>query len=97
MFKTTECLPPEGKYVICKHNLGTWSDTDDQDGVNYIVAKMVKGISEAERALMPECERKRTYKCGDVIGNNKVPYAFHTFGPQSFFGQDIVEWDWLPT
>ena len=29
--KSREDLPPEGKYVIAKHNLHTWHDSEDQE------------------------------------------------------------------
>jgi hypothetical protein len=32
----------------------------------------------------------------DESGNNKRPYNWETFGPSSFFGQDITHWMKLP-
>ena len=50
--KTNEVLPPEGKYVIGKHNRGTWIDKDDQKNVNTVIVKLVKGLSENDRQKM---------------------------------------------
>lgn len=49
---TKDELPEEGKYVLARHNRGTWHDSTDQDNVNCVVVKLVKGISEKERELM---------------------------------------------
>jgi len=104
-------LPEEGKYVIAKHNRGTWHDSDDQENVNTVVVKLVKGISAKERELMRGTSkdyqdspaedhgfykksglRSDTYKFGDEEGNNTVPWAWNSFGPDSFFGQQITHW-----
>lgn len=45
-------LPSEGKYVLVRHNRGTWKDATDQENVNCVVAKLVKGISQDEREKM---------------------------------------------
>lgn len=47
-------LPEEGKYVLARHNRGTWHDSTDQDNVNCVVVKLVKGISMEERKLMED-------------------------------------------
>ncbi|CAB5226512.1 Domain of unknown function DUF551 [uncultured Caudovirales phage] len=47
-------LPEEGKYVLARHNRGTWNDETDQANVNCVVVKFVKGISVEERKLMKE-------------------------------------------
>lgn len=51
---TKDRLPEEGKYVIAKHNRGTWRDSDDQENVNTVVVKLIKGITESDRVLMRE-------------------------------------------
>lgn len=37
---------------------------------------------------------------GVQMGNNKESYFYNTFGPGSFYGQEIIEWmeipEWLP-
>jgi len=104
-------LPQEGKYVIGRHNRGTWRDNDDQENVNTVVVKLVRGISQKEREEMkgtdkdyqdspPEVTeyykstglRSDTYKQGDEHGNNTVPWAWTSFGKDSFFGQTITHW-----
>ncbi len=40
--KTEEQLPEFGKYVIAKHNRGTWGDSTDQKNVNTVVVKLVR-------------------------------------------------------
>jgi hypothetical protein len=108
--KTSDQLPPEGKYVLAKHNRGTWKDDDDQENVNCVVVKLVKGISKKEREALPEDrsrwrkesvftvmgDRKHTVEFGDEHGNNWVPYAWERFGPDSFFGQAITHWMPIP-
>jgi len=83
---TKDKLPEEGKYVIVRHNRGNWHDSDDQANVNCVVAKMRKGLSLKDREkLDSKSERARTYRSEDEHGNNRVPYNFDTFGPDSFF------------
>ncbi len=90
---TKDKLPEEGKYVIVRHNRGTWHDSTDQANVNCVVAKMRKGLSLKDREkLDPKSERARTYRSEDEHGNNLVPYYFDTLGPDSFFGQTITHW-----
>ena len=36
--------------------------------------------------------RKRTFSGPDEEGNNRRPYHWDTFGPGSFFGQEITRW-----
>jgi Protein of unknown function (DUF551) len=103
---TKDSLPPEGKYVLARHSLGTWQSASDQENVNCVVVKMEKGISEKTRAAMDRGEienpnycgtkRSRVYCSGDEHGNNEVPYVWKEFGPGSFFGQDITHWMLLP-
>ncbi|MCK4813005.1 MAG: hypothetical protein KAT14_03605 [Candidatus Marinimicrobia bacterium] len=94
--KTKNKRPPEGMYVLGRHNRGTWKDSDDQKNVNCVIVKLKKGLSLAEREAMSECERKSTYTCDDEYGNNTAPYSFHTFGSAHFFGQSIYEWAYIP-
>ncbi len=49
---TKDQLPEEGKYVLTRHNRGTWIDSTDQENVNCVVLKLVKGISLEEREKM---------------------------------------------
>lgn len=109
--KSEKDLPPEGKYVIARHNRGTWHDSDDQENVNTVVVKLVRGISKKEREEIKGTDRDTqlkppedygfyklsglrsdNYQKGDEHGNNTVPWAWSTFGPDSFFGQTITHW-----
>jgi hypothetical protein len=87
-------LPEEGKYVLARHNRGTWRDKTDQENVNCVVVKLVRGISMNQRELMrlTNPDRARTYRSEDEHGNNQVPYNWNQFGPDSFFGQTITHW-----
>ena len=49
---TKDALPPEGKYVLARHNRGTWHDSTDQKNVNCVVVKLIKGLSQADRTKM---------------------------------------------
>jgi hypothetical protein len=90
--KTTEKLPLEGKYVLARHNRGTWIDSTDQKNVNCVVVKLCIGISQKERLKMGDCERSRTITGSDEHGNNEVAYSWSSFGADSFFGQSITHW-----
>ena len=79
-------LPEEGKYVLARHNRGTWRDDDDQKNVNCVVVKLVRGISKRER------KPSDSYRFCDEEGNNTVPWAWDSFGPDTFFGQSITHW-----
>ena len=95
---TKDKLPEEGKYVLARHNRGTWNDITDQDNVNCVVVKLVRGISINEREKMKKgelpqtLERSKVYKSEDEHGNNQVPYNWQMFGLDSFFGQTITHW-----
>lgn len=104
-------LPPEGKYVFARHNKGTWRDGDDQENVNCVVVKLVRGLSQENRKKMESGElptevvrfvngetalRHRVFRSEDEGFNNLRPYNWATFGPDSFFGQHILEWMEIP-
>ena len=52
--KSENDLPEEGKYVLARHNRGTWHDSTDQENVNCVVVKLVRGISMKDRELMKQ-------------------------------------------
>ena len=90
---TKNQLPEEGKYVLARHNIGTWIDRGDKENVDCVVVKLVKGISKTERKSLPDDDpRKTRYTSADEHGNNLVPYNWEMFGPDSFFGQTITHW-----
>ena len=41
VYKTSERLPPLGRYVLCHHTRGTWVDRHDPEGVNWVVLRRV--------------------------------------------------------
>jgi len=95
--KTSDILPPEGKYVIVRYNGGNWIDNNDPKNVNCVIARLIKGISMKEREQLSDTdERKRKYIKGDEHSNNIVNYAWQTFGILSFFGQEVSEWAYIP-
>jgi hypothetical protein len=61
---TKDKLPKHGKYVIAKHNKGTWMDSSDQENVNTVVVKFVRGISVEEREKMEKGELPQTLEKG---------------------------------
>jgi len=90
-------LPEEKRWVLVLLNKNNWIWPEDQDGVYYKVASLVKGISEDYRRCLPGIsERKRIYKFGDVHGNNLVPYEWQSFGPGGYFGQEVICWAEIP-
>jgi len=112
---TEDKLPKAGKYVLARHNRGTWGDKDDQENVNCVVVKLVEGITEAMRdkmkqGMLPDYEvqssfsshplkskRSQIYRSEDEHGNNLKPYYWSQFGPDSFFGQSITYWMYIPS
>ncbi len=40
-YETEDQLPAFGKYVIAKHNRGTWEDSTDPTNVNTVIVKLV--------------------------------------------------------
>lgn len=97
---TKDRLPDEKKYVLARCVRNNWFDCDDNENVNVVVVKLVKGITLEERQLIAEglCEtrhedeRNNIYYAEDQYGNNELPYNWTTFGAKSFFGQDITHW-----
>lgn len=91
-------LPENNQYVLAHLTLDNWGDSDDPEGNRYFkVVKFIRGLSEKEREALPEdSQRKRTYSSGDVFANNLVPYVWDSFGPSSYFGQDVDYWFELP-
>ena len=61
---TKDRLPKEGKYVLARHNRGTWNDSTDQANVNCVVVKLVRGISIEEREKMKKGELPQTLEKG---------------------------------
>lgn len=90
----SEKLPDEEKWVI-----GYINNIHDGIGApNMCVVKIEKGISKKEREMLKKLKDPRAnlfYNC-DEYGNNLVPYAWNTWGPGKYFGQEIVAWREAP-
>jgi hypothetical protein len=91
-------LPKDNQYVLAHLAKDNWRDSDDPDGNRYwVVVKFRRGLSLQERDLLPDSDpRKGTYMFADEHANNKVPYRWDTFGPSSYFGQEVDRWVKLP-
>lgn len=109
--RTEDRLPEAGKYVLARHNRGTWFDSDDQSNVNCVIVKLEYGISQEQRRKMKAGElpdeiikypdgrisrRSNIYRGEDEKGNNEKPYCWRQFGPDNFFGQTITHWLPIP-
>lgn len=88
--KTDEDLPQEGIYVLAKHNLGTWHDSDDQNNVNCVVVKLEKGKD------MTNPNVGDSISSCDKSSNNQRCYGWSVFGDDYFMGQEIVAWMPIP-
>ena len=100
-FKWTKCsdqLPTEGRNVLVRHTRTTRHSEQDQEGTQFVVAKLIRGITQEEREVLrcspspAQQERARVYTSGDIFGNNLVPYSWSEFGPGTLFGQEVTEW-----
>lgn len=95
---TEDRLPEPGKYVLARHDRGTWVDDTDQENVNCVVVKLKFGISISQRDALPDYDqRKNRYTADDEHGNNLVPYSFHGFDSDDFSGQSITHWMPIPS
>ena len=67
-------------------------------GPNVAVVQIEKGITikEREGLCAEKNERGFLYRLGDEDENNLVPYAWDTWGPKQYFGQEIIAWMPLP-
>lgn len=90
-------LPPEKKYVLIHVPNMPWIDENDQVGVFFKVARLVKGISQEERkALSDNDPRKKSFHAEDEWGNNKFPYIWEEFGGHTYWGHEVKAWSDLP-
>lgn len=93
--KTSDQLPPAGKYVLARHNRGTWHDKEDQDTVNCVVVKLVRGISIEERQLMKEGKIKSEGEYGwcQADGWKKTP-RWRIIKGEDQDGNNLVPYEW---
>lgn len=98
LIHTSEDLPSNNQYVLIHLTIDNWGDMDDPNGDRYWrVAKFKRGLSDEERSLLPDDDRRKiTYRGEDQWANNLVPYCWDEFGPDSHFGQDVDLWHELP-
>ncbi len=71
--RTEDRLPEEGKYVLARHNNNNWIDYTDQDNVNCVVVKLLKGISKEEREKMKSGEIN-DFKIKAINANKESEY-----------------------
>jgi hypothetical protein len=91
-------LPVANQYVLAHLTTGNRGDRSDPAGNRYwVVVKFLKGLSVDDRAVLPEGEEKRTYSSEDQAFNNHCPYCWGSFGPATYFGQDVDVWCELPS
>jgi hypothetical protein len=96
MFSVEDTLPKENVYVLAHLIIDNWH-ARDMHGVHFKVVQLIKGLSETERALLPnENIRKYSYCFGDEGFNNIKSFAWKEFGSDSFNGQDVDYWMPLP-
>lgn len=75
-YQREDALPPEGMYVLCVHNRGTWRDDNDPKGVNMVI-------------LSRQVDPPGVYQCPNNLG---AGYNWEQFGPDSFFAHKIDRW-----
>lgn len=91
---TKKELPKENVYVLIYIPNQPW--IDESNTVFYDVAKLEKGISQNERINLNNSNPRKKIICfGDEWGNNLVPYRWKTFGPVSYFGQEVKAWAYI--
>jgi len=93
--RTKDKLPKEGKYVLARHNRGTWNDSTDQQNVNCVVVKLIKGITEDDRVLM------RAGKLDDpeeitwcLSEGSQSTKRSNLYKSEDVFGSNIVAYKW---
>ena len=91
---TEKELPEDNNVVLIYIPYAPWISNAIGD-IHYKVAVFHKGITQKERELLPECERKHLIYGCDEYGNNLKPYNFEEFGPGSFFGQEVKAWTYI--
>lgn len=97
---TKDKLPEEGKYVLARHNRGTWHDSTDQANVNCVVVKLVRGISEKERELMRQGKLPSSKEHGvHYDGHVSRPIyteseRYNVYKSEDEHGNNLVPYNW---
>ena len=100
-YSTKEKLPDEGIYVLA-NVIAPWFDSIDQYGCTWVVVKLIYGISNNERQILlnsnneEDIKKGKIYCSADEWGNNERNYYWDAFGPNHFFGQDVLYWCEIP-
>lgn len=97
---TKDKLPEEGRYVLARHNRGTWHDSTDQANVNCVVVKLVKGLSEKDRQLMKDGKLPSTREGGTHYdGSWDKPIhteseRYNIYKSEDEHGNNLVPYNW---
>ncbi len=75
-YRREKALPPEGFYVLCVHNRGTWKDDRDPVAVNMVILHRV-------------VIKSGNYECPN---NREAGFEWQQFGPDQFWGHSIDRW-----
>ena len=93
---TKDKLPEPYKACVIWVPNRPWEWEEVGSGIFYKVAIFVPGLSLKEREKMKECKRKHEwYKYDEGSGNNAVPYGWEEFGPDFYFGQEVIAWTYI--
>ena len=92
---TKDKLPEEGKYVLARHNRGTWNDSTDQKNVNCVVVKLVMGISKSESELMEKGELESPMVYGFSLSDGMSMLPRHkVYRSEDEDGNNILPYKW---
>ncbi len=72
--------PPLGEYILLRLNKTNWHDSEDPQGVCYVVAKAVR------------CGPEHL----SYANNKGAPCVFKEFGPAAYYYHEVDEWWPLP-
>ena len=92
--KTSDKLPPEGKYVLARHTRGTWHDSSDQENVNCVVVKLVKGLSETQRNQMKSGEIDDPMVDCFISGRNWPSPRSSIYAPGDQYDNNMKPYHW---
>lgn len=97
-------LPPENEYVLIYAGNYSQSVKFDVACINIGITEKDRERMKSGELPDPEKEmwtgglgtsyhkRSSLYSACDEHGNNLKPYCFSTFGPMTYFGQDVTHW-----
>jgi hypothetical protein len=92
---TAKELPPENKYVLARHNRGTWHDSTDQENVNCVLVKLVRGITEEDRVKMKSGELPDPVSQGWCLSDGvKEHKRSNVYRSEDVHGNNLVPYYW---